>query len=151
MHKLFEIPSITLFLCVFCAFLWLKICLPSEIVKRYLTGVKSAFIIRVIPWLTKDLRVSKALYNCRDTSTNVMSALQISPFCSNKPNFRKSQMNVNNVLTTDYDKKDTWSIGKNKPNTNPIQSQFKPNQSQYKPNTNPNQTHFQRQKIEKGE
>jgi hypothetical protein len=35
---------------------------------------------------------------------------------------------------------DTWSIRKNKPNSNPIQSQFKPNQSQNKPNTNPKQT-----------
>jgi hypothetical protein len=53
-------------------------------------------------------------------------------FLQNKPNFRKSQMNVNNVLTTNYDKMDTWSIGKNKPNTNPIQTQSKPKQTQYK-------------------
>ncbi|MHC4110312.1 MAG: hypothetical protein ACYSUY_04505 [Planctomycetota bacterium] len=33
---------------------------------------------------------------------------------------------------------DTWSIGKNKPNSNPIQTQFKPNQSQNKAKTNPN-------------
>jgi len=55
----------------------------------------------------------------------------------NKPNFRKSQMNVNKVLTRDYEKMDTWSSGKNKPKTNPKQTQFKPNsnpiQSQYKP------------------
>ena len=38
----------------------------------------------------------------------------------NEPNFRKSQMNVNEVLTMDYDKMDTWSIGKNEPKTNPI-------------------------------
>jgi len=38
----------------------------------------------------------------------------------NEPNFQKSQMNVNNVLTRDYDKKDTWSSGKNEPKTNPI-------------------------------
>jgi hypothetical protein len=78
------------------------------------------------------------LYNCRETFTDVMSALQIGPFCSNKPNFRKSQMNVNKVLTTNYDKMDTWSIGKNKPNSNPIQTQFKANQTQNKPNTKPN-------------
>jgi hypothetical protein len=57
--------------------------------------------------------------------TTVESALQIGPFCTNKPNFRKSQMNVNKVLTRDYDKLDTWSIGKNKPNSNPIQTQYK--------------------------
>jgi hypothetical protein len=69
-----------------------------------------------------------------------MSALQISLFCSNKPNFRKSEMNVNKVLTKDYDKMDTWSIGKNKPNSNPIQTQFKPNSNPIKAKTNPKQT-----------
>jgi hypothetical protein len=37
---------------------------------------------------------------------------------------------------------DTWSSGKNKPNSNPIQSQFKPNQTQNKPNSNPNKPNF---------
>jgi hypothetical protein len=150
MHNLFEISSITLFLCAFCAFcasLRLKIRLPREIVKSYLTGVKSAFIIRGNPLLTNDLRARKALYNCRETFTDVMSALQIGPFCSNKPNFRKSQMNVSKVITTDYDNMDTWSIGKNKPNSNPIQTQSNPikaqkmqKQTQFKPK----QTQFQR-------
>ncbi|MHC4259282.1 MAG: hypothetical protein ACYSTF_02540 [Planctomycetota bacterium] len=94
------------------------------------------------PWLIKDLRAYKVLYNCRETFTDVMSALQIAPICTNKPNFRKSQMNVSDYITTDYDKMDTWSIRKNKPNSKPIQTQFKPNQSQNKPNTNPKQTQF---------
>jgi hypothetical protein len=82
-------------------------------------------------------------------STTVVSALQIAPFCTNKPNFRKSQVNVSKVLRKDYDKMDTWSIGKNKPNSNPIQSQsnpikanIMPKQTQFKPK----QTQFQRQK-----
>ena len=29
-------------------------------------------------------------------------------------------MNVNNLMTTDYVKKDTWWNGKNEPKTNPI-------------------------------
>ena len=37
----------------------------------------------------------------------------------NKAKFRKSQMNVNNVLTKDYEKKDTWSRGKKQSQTNP--------------------------------
>jgi hypothetical protein len=37
----------------------------------------------------------------------------------NKPNFRKSQMNVTDLLTRDYEKKGTWSSGKNKPNFHP--------------------------------
>jgi hypothetical protein len=89
-----------------------------------------------------DLRACKAFYNCRETFTNVMSALQIHLFLTNKPNFRKSQMNVTDLLIREYDKMDTWSIGKNKPNSNPIQTQFKPNQSQYKANTNPNKANF---------
>jgi hypothetical protein len=83
-----------------------------------------------------------ALYNCRETFTDVMSALQIGPICSNKPNFRKSQMNVTKVITSDYEEMDTWSIRKNKPNSNPIQTQFKANQTQNKPNTKPKQTQF---------
>jgi len=75
-------------------------------------------------------------------STTVESSLQIRPFLTNKANFRKSQMNVTCLLTREYEKKDTWWSGKNKPNSNPIQSQFKANtkpiQSQYKPNSNPN-------------
>jgi hypothetical protein len=114
MHRLCEIPYITLFLCALCAFLWLKN--PFNQCK---------------PQLVNYLRVFSIF-------TTVEKALQIGPFCTNKPNFRKSQMNVKKVLTKDYEKKDTWWIGKNKPNSNPIQTRFKANQSQNKPNTNPN-------------
>jgi len=83
------------------------------------------------PWLINDLRASNALYNCRETFTDVMSALQIRLFMQNKANFRKVKFNVNKVLTKDYDQMDTWSIRKNKPKTNPIQTQFKPKQTQF--------------------
>ncbi len=96
------------------------------------------------PWLVNELCAYKALCNCRETFTDVMIALQIGPFCTNKPNFRKSQMNLTNVLTKDYENKDTWWSGKNKPNSNPIQSQSNPikanlkqKQTQFKPKTNP--------------
>ena len=69
----------------------------------------------------------KALYICRETFTDVMSALQIKLFMQNKPNFRKSQMNVNKVLTKDYEKRTLGERGKNEPKTNPI----KANQSQF--------------------
>jgi len=49
-----------------------------------------------------------------------VSALQIALFMQNKPNFKKDQMNVSRVSTRDYEKKDTWLSGKNKPNSNPI-------------------------------
>jgi hypothetical protein len=81
--------------------------------------------------------------NCPRHSTTVESPLQIGPFCTNKPNFRKSQMNVNKVLTKDYEK---WHLV-NAEKTNPIQTQYKPNQSQLKPikgqnkpNSNPKRT-----------
>ncbi len=125
MHKLFVIPSITLFRSLsavalakadaFCASLRLKN-------PRNLRN----------PWLINDLRAYNALYNCRETFTTVMSALQINLFMQNKANFRKVKLNVNNVLTRDYEQMDTWSIGK----TKPIQSQSKPikaNKSQLKP------------------
>jgi hypothetical protein len=75
-------------------------------------------------------------------STTVESSLQIGPFCTNKPNFPKSQMNVNKVLTKDYEKRTLGQPGKNKPNSNPIQTQFKANLTRNKPNSNPNKPNF---------
>jgi hypothetical protein len=42
----------------------------------------------------------------------------------NKPNFRKSQMNVNIYNTTDYENETAFRRGKNKPNSNPIKPNF---------------------------
>ena len=38
----------------------------------------------------------------------------------NKPNFQKSQMNLNFYSTKDYENKSDWTLGENKPNSNPI-------------------------------
>ena len=73
-----------------------------------------------------------ALYICRETFTDVMSALQINLFMQNKAKFRKSQMNVNKVLTKDYDKKTLGGVGK----TNPKRTQSKPIQSQFQKGQN---------------
>ena len=43
----------------------------------------------------------------------------------NKPNFRKSQMNANLYNTTDYERKRDWTLGENKPNSNPIKPNFR--------------------------
>ncbi|NIP54193.1 MAG: hypothetical protein GWN00_30115, partial [Aliifodinibius sp.] len=83
-------------------------------------------VISVNPWFIKDLRLFKVLYICRDTFTDVMSALQIELFMQNKAKFQKSQVNVTDLLTREYVQMDTWSIRKK-------QSQTKPN----KPKTNP--------------
>ncbi len=42
----------------------------------------------------------------------------------NKPNFQKSQMNVNLYNTTDYENKSDWTPGENEPKTNPIKANF---------------------------
>ena len=56
----------------------------------------------------------------KSPSTTVENPLQISPFMQNKPNFQKSQMNLNPYNTTDYEIKSNWTLGENKPNSNPI-------------------------------
>ncbi len=50
----------------------------------------------------------------------------------NKPNFRKSQMNLNLYNTTDYENIANWTLGENKPNSNPN----KPNLQKAKMNVN---------------
>jgi hypothetical protein len=39
------------------------------------------------PWLINDLRAYKALYNCRETFTDVMDSLQISSFYAKQSQF----------------------------------------------------------------
>jgi len=87
-------------------------------------------------------------------STTVVSALQIAHFMQNKPNFQKAQMNVSRVSTRDYDKWTLGEHGKNKPNSNPIQTQSNPikankmpKQTQYKPKTKPIQTQNKPKKL----
>ncbi len=43
----------------------------------------------------------------------------------NKPNFQDTQMNVSIYLQTAYENKSDWTIGENKPNSNPIKPNFK--------------------------
>jgi hypothetical protein len=71
---------------------------------------------------------------CLVISTPVERALQNHPFLTNKANFQKSQVNINRVLTREYEQMDTWSSEKNKANSNPIQSQNKANTNPNKPN-----------------
>ena len=69
------------------------------------------------------------------------------PFLTNKANFQESQMNVIKALTMDYENKTLGGSGKNKANTNPIQTQSKPIKANSKPKQTqykPNQSQFQR-------
>ncbi len=45
---------------------------------------------------------------------------QFESIMQNKPNFRKTKMNLNSYLTKDYENKSNWKLGENKANTNPI-------------------------------
>ena len=42
----------------------------------------------------------------------------------NKPNFQKAQMNANVFITKDYENISDWTLGQNKPNSNPIKANF---------------------------
>jgi hypothetical protein len=67
------------------------------------------------------------------SSTTVESALQIHLFMQNEPNFRKSQVNVSDLLIREYEQMDTWSIRKNEPKTNPNEPNSNPIQTQTNP------------------
>ena len=78
-------------------------------------------------------------------STLVESALQIHLFLQNEPNFRKSQMNINKVLTRDYEKRTLGGVGKTNPKrtqSNPILGQKLQKRTPNKPQTNPNKANF---------
>jgi len=70
--------------------------------------------------------LSSALYICRERSTNQLLFMQ------NKPNFQDTQMNVKPYNTMDYENISDWTLGENKPNSNPI----KPNCRKSKMNVN---------------
>jgi hypothetical protein len=57
-------------------------------------------------------------------------------FLQNKPKVKSPQMNISSFITNKYVKMDTWLIQKNKPKTNPKQTQTKPNSKMPKKNVN---------------
>ena len=60
-----------------------------------------------------------ALYSVRHTKYAIRCTLYAIRNMQNKANFQKSQMNVNPYNTTDYENKSNWTLGENKPNSNP--------------------------------
>jgi hypothetical protein len=54
-------------------------------------------------------------------------------------------MNINPDIEGIYENFFRWPGKKNKPNSNPIQSQFKPKQTQFKPISKPNKANFGRE------
>jgi len=49
-----------------------------------------------------------------------------------KANFLNGKMNINYAITTNYENISDWTLGKNKPNSKPIQSQFPKSQNERK-------------------
>ncbi len=87
--------------------------------------------ISVNPWLIKDLRSTKDYVRKNKL------------FLQNEPKFRKVKLNVNKVITRDYDRMDTWSIRKNEPKTNPNEPKTNPILAQkttQRTQTNPKQS-----------
>jgi len=58
------------------------------------------------------------LYICRERSTNQLLFMQ------NKPNFQDTQMNVSIFSKMAYENIANWTLGENKPNSNPIKPNF---------------------------
>ncbi len=58
----------------------------------------------------------RAKYAIRNTRHERRATINM----QNKPNFRKSQMNVSICFTKDYENKSDWTLGENKPKTKPI-------------------------------
>ena len=47
----------------------------------------------------------------------------------NKPNFQDVQMNLSAYIKEAYENKRNWTLGENKPNSKPIQTQSNPKQT----------------------
>jgi len=56
-------------------------------------------------------------------------------------------MNVTSLITLDYENIANCKLGENKPKTNPIQSQYNANQTQYNAKTNPIKPNFKRDTL----
>jgi hypothetical protein len=72
------------------------------------------------------------LWSANATSTSVESPLQINPFYAKQTQFPKKSNDVSFFYTTHYENKRNWTLGQNKPNSNPN----KPNLRKAKMNVN---------------
>ncbi len=75
-------------------------------------------------------------------STSVEMPLQINPFYAKQTQFQKKSNDVNLYNTRDYERKCNWTLGENKPNSNPN----KPNLRKAKMNVNSFITKYYRKK-----
>ena len=98
--------------------------------------------------LFTNLPAYKALYlRAYKAPLHLSRTLYKSPlFMQNKPNFRKSQMNVNVFSTKAYENKPDWTLGENKPNSNPISERPKMNASAFSQKGYENETSYRLRK-----
>jgi hypothetical protein len=102
--------------------------------KFYILSCGFAFSTLIFAFSFMQYAIHNTKYEVRKITYEIIKL-----FLQNEPKFRKSQVNVTFFITRDYDKIDTWSMGKtnpNEPKTNPIQSQFKPKQTQFQKGQN---------------
>ncbi len=64
------------------------------------------------------------LWSANGPSTFVENPLQINLFMQNKPNFRKSQIYLSFCIKMTYENNSNWTLGENKPNSNPNKANF---------------------------
>ncbi len=74
----------------------------------------SSLFTNLSAYKAADIYVPIRHYICRESSTNQPLFMQ------NKPNFRKAQMSANAFSQMDYENISDWTLGQNKPNSNPI-------------------------------
>ncbi len=91
----------------------------------YNRSLSSKFILEklLLDLETEDPQIPRSTLSYR-RSTSVENALQIDLFMQNKANFLDAQMNVNSILTKDYERNDIFAVLENKANSNPIKPNF---------------------------
>ena len=122
-QRVLEIRSITLLLCAFCAFLRLKNPFNQRN-PRLMNYLPSLMFLRLKN--PRNLRNLRLINDLRSTKVYVRKNKL---FMQNKANFQKSQMNVTNYITANYENMTLGGHGKNKPNSKPN----KPNSPAPKP------------------
>jgi len=90
----------------------------------------SSLFTKLPAYKAADIYVPIRHYICRGPSTNQPFLCKTNPILSAVGGL---QMNVSSILTTDYENKFNWTLGQNKPNSNPIKPNFRKSQMNVNP------------------
>ncbi len=77
-------------------------------------------IVSTVRCPVEDLELRISDFASLGISTLVESPLQITPFYAKQTQSQKKSNDVNPYNTRDYERKRNWTLGENKPNSNPI-------------------------------